>query len=514
MILRRSRRCFFLVVLVAVLAASGLVPAGARAQAPDSARTRLVQILAADSLSGGVVDGERVQRLIGGVRLRQDSTLVFARRATEYGARQEYVFEGDVLIVDAGDTLRADRVRYAARTKIGRAEGDVRLADGEVEVFAPSGQYFVDEKRSVFEEGVRLVDSTTTLTSRGGVYFSDDERAEFAGEVRLTEPRTRLAADSVTYYRADDVAEARGDVRIVRLGDDEDAPPPDSTAAAPADTLSRTYLFGAYAYNDERSGTSRVEGDSLGGAPLLVRVRVDSAGAADTLVVRARRLATVREDSLQRLTAVGAVRVWQRDLAAVADSAVFDRIDGEPVLDDVRLFRSPVAWFETSQVTGDTLLVVGRGGEVERLVVPSDAFVAQEDTVLGRVHQLRGERIVGYFEADTLRRVDVGPAAEVIRFRRTDGAPDGAIQATAARLVVRFDGGALRRVSGYDGIEGTVYAESILPPDLALPGFRWMPERRPTKAALLPPDLLPLAPPEGPLPTDPPAPLVVDDAEG
>lgn len=472
------------VVTVVALAALCLQCAAAQSGA-DSVRTRTVQILNADLSSLALVDGARVRTSEGNVRLQQDSTSLRADRVTEYLDRDQILFVGDVLIIDAGDTLRAEQVRYDTRTKTGRAEGDVRLSDGEVTVFAPAGRYFVDEKRTVFEEGVTLVDSATTLTSVGGVYFSEEERAEFFGDVRLEEPRTTLDADSVTYLRAVEVAEAHGDVRILRLGGDE----------AAADSLDRTFLFGAYAYNDERAGTSRVEGD-----PLLVRVQADTLGAVDTLVVRAVELVTTRRDTLQRLVAVGAVRVWQRDLAAVADSAVFDRIDGEPVREDVWLYRDPIAWFETTQVTGDTLHVVGRGGGVDTLRVPSAAFVAQEDTLTGRIHQLRGARLVGVFEADTLRTIDVGPDAEVIRYLRSDAdEPDGAIQASAAdRLLVQFRGGEVHRVSGRRDIDGFMYPEHLVPNDLALPGFRWLPDRRPSKAMLLPPGYLPVEPPEPP----------------
>ncbi|MFB6099305.1 MAG: hypothetical protein ABEK84_09395, partial [Salinibacter sp.] len=74
--------------------------------------------------------------------------------------------------------------------------------------------------------------------------------------------------------------------------------------------------------NREQQRYSRVEGNAL-----LVRIRTDSTGTpSDTLVVGARRLEAFRTDTHRRLVAVGSVRIWQPDLSAVADSAVYDRV--------------------------------------------------------------------------------------------------------------------------------------------------------------------------------------------
>lgn len=271
----------------------------------------------ADSLQAFTRDEERLQDLFGDVFVRQDSTRLRSRFARRFLDRGEFLFTQDVVIFERGDTLYADTVRYDKNRKIGRARGNVRLTDGDVVVRAPTAVYYAQEKRSVFPDSVVLVDSARTLRASVGTYISPENRGEFGGEVELTDPDTYMEADSVTYLRNDEVSIARGNVFIER--------DPRRRRSAGADTTRRTFLFGDRARNEEKNRRSRVEGRAL-----LVQVRTDSAGqASDTLVVASQTMEVTRRDDRRRLVAVDSVRIWQPDLAAVADSAVYDRYDAD-----------------------------------------------------------------------------------------------------------------------------------------------------------------------------------------
>jgi lipopolysaccharide export system protein LptA len=311
-------------LLVGVVAA-GSAPA-VHGQVPadtaEADRTDERAVVNADSLSALVRDGVRLQELFGNVKVRQDTTRLRSKYALRYLNRDEFLFTGDVVIYERGDTLRADTVRYNKRTKVGRAWSNVRLTDGEVVVRAPRATYYTQEKRSVFPDSVTLIDSTRVLRAQSGTYWSDARRAEFQGHVRLDDPETHLAADSLTYYRDQERSIATGEVFIRRVGTD---------AEAPTDTTARTYLFGKWVDNQEQARYSHVRGRAL-----LVRVRLDSTGTPqDTLLVRGRRLEAYRADTHRRLIAVDSVRIWERDLAAVADSAVYDRVVATGPLDSL-----------------------------------------------------------------------------------------------------------------------------------------------------------------------------------
>lgn len=472
----------------ALVLAAGLIGLGSAAPAsgpgflerggPDTTEVDTTErtLVEADSLEATLLDSTRVRRLYGNVRVRQDSTRLRSARALQYMDRRAYVFWGDVVIIERGDTLRADTVRYNAETKVGRARGQVRLTDGDVRVRAPSGTYFAEEKRSTFQEGVTLIDSASTLTSRRGEYFSDAKRAEFYEDVQFEDDDTYLEADSVTYFRDTGSTDARGRVFVERKSADE--------PVAASDTTGRMLLFGARARSERARNVSQVDGNAL-----LVQIRTDSAGAPeDTLLVRAHRLTATRTDTLRRLIAIDSVRIWQQDIAAVADSAVYDRRPQGDSLqrEETRLFRQPITWFEQAQVSGDSIRMKARNRSIDTVFVDGNAFAAQRDTTLDRLQQLKGRAMTAAFRQDSLHRIEAGPNAETIRFMKDgDDQLDGAVKASGDRIVLRFRKGDIDQVGIYSGVQSTVYDRALIPSPFELDGLRWVPEQQPTKQQLL-----------------------------
>jgi lipopolysaccharide export system protein LptA len=586
--------------------------------APSDTSAPEKAIVTADSLSAMTRTGERLQELFGNVRVRQDTTRLRSRYGLRYLNRDELLFTGDVVIYERGDTLRADTVWYNKRTKVGRARKNVRLTDGEVVVRAPKAIYYTEEKRSVFPDSVTLVDSSRVLRAQEGTYWSNDRRAEFSGAVQLTDPDTYLESDSLTYFRDRERSIATGSVFIRRVGAGEED--------AATDTSSITYLFGDWADNQEQNRYSRVERQAL-----LVRVRMDSTGAPeDTLAVRAHRLEAQRTDTYHRLVAVDSVRIWQADLSAVADSAVYDRVveagapdttathaplpdtrtdapdttetydspvdslvartgplgpaapdtadapeaaprppsppdttradttttdttttdttavdtsavasqadparpdttrartdtaraqtqtapagrattapsdtsaqrraarwstpsvqsDDDLPLEETRLFRSPVTWFERTQVWGDSIRVRARNRSLDTVYVRGSAFAAQLDTTVDRVRQLKGRDITAFFRRDSLRKILARPNGQAIYFSAAqDGTLSGATRASADVVEIRFAQGDVEQIKFGRGVQGTAYhKKEYIPDPFRLEGFQWTPDRRPTRTSLL-----------------------------
>ena len=446
------------------------------AQEADTVETREVELLSVDVLEGTVQEGIRVNRLTN-ARLRQGTTYLESDRATEFIDAREYQFDGNVVIIDEGDTLWADHVRYDSRQKLGRARGNVRLADGDIQVFAPSGRYFVDEKRAEFDEGVRLVDSTAVITSRRGAYWSEEDRGAFADSVILREGLTFMSTDSLAVFRESRESEAHGDVFMRRFGREE-------TADAEADTSVVTYLLGDQAFHDDDSDSSFVQGD-----PVVLQIRRDTtASSADTTVVRAERIAVARRDSIDRLTGMDTVRVWQGALAAVGDSIHYERrpVHDATFVEELVLIGDPLAWFEQSQVSGDTLRFVRGSAPVDTLTVWGGAFVAQEDTALQRINQLSGRRMTGLFRDDSLRTLAVGPNARAIRYLAgEDGRLSWAVQSSGDEVVIRIQNEDEADVTFGSDTEGRAYPPELIPDSFTLEGYRWEPERRPVLEQLV-----------------------------
>lgn len=475
-------------------ATESMLPSERRYALPDTDSTaQNIAVVTGDSLERFVENGEAVQVIIGRVRGLQDSTTLRANWAKRFVERGRVLFTGEVRIVDKGDSLFADTVFYNEANKIGKATGNMRLSDGEVIAYAPSGEYFIDEKRIRFGAGVRLIDEKATITGEAGTYWTEEKRAEIDSNVRLRNARTYMEADSLTYHREEEKALARGNVFIERLGLDQDE----------VDSTRRTVLFSQWAYSEEPAGYALVRG-----RPLLIQLRQDSA-SVDTLVVEALELESTEQDTLRRVVALGAVRYWQSDMAAVADSMVYERIkrpamptpilsyDGPnpakpatrdtavQAVEQVWLYRDPMLWVHAAQVSGDTIRAQAQEDHADSLFVWGNAFIARLDSVLDRVHQARGKMLTASFEDDSTRVFVITSNAETIYFRKgEDDGPDGALHVTGDEAILRLRGDEAEALE-FGSNQGTFYPESALPDPFELEGFRWVPEERPSKGLLL-----------------------------
>ncbi|MFK7844759.1 MAG: OstA-like protein [Rhodothermales bacterium] len=446
--------------------------------APADTNDKIVEIKNTDNLTQSTIDGEVIRVLEGNVALEQpgkDTVFLWADKVTQFLSKDETLLIGKVLIIQNNDSLSADSVRYFNVLKKGRALGSVRLSDGEVQVFAPSALHDFDQKHTIFDNNVRLVDSATVLTSLDGEYFSEEKRAEFYGDVVLEEDQTYLEADSVTYYRDTEISVGRGEVFIERIGGENEVAQNDSTT--------RTFLFGDHVYNDNRAGYSKMDGNAM-----LFQLKRDSASVeVDSLVMTAHSLEAIREDSLQRLIAVDSVNIWRTDFAAVADSAVYDRItvEEQPTSEENRLFESPFAWFDSYQLSGETMRATATSGQIDSLHVLNNAFAADEDSTTKRINQLKGQNLLGLFKQDSLRSLTVGPQAESIYFKQSEEEQVGGIKTSGDTITLRFKNNDLNEIAVISGVQGDYYDGGLIPEPFQLDGFAWLPERRPEKNYML-----------------------------
>ncbi len=500
-------------VLLAALVASVALAGAAEAQ------TRRVEVLSGDEVEVTADAAGTVRRLTGNVQLRQDTTTFFADRAVIYDDRGEALLDGNVRILSGPDTLTAASVSYDSNTKVAAATGDVRVADGESVLFAPVLTFDRQTEVSAFEGGgrilhqgavltapsgtyssarrfarldgpVRLEDSTGVLTAARGTYDARVRRADFAGAVRLRRPDARLDADSVVYFRRTERARAYRRVVLERIGEGREI---DGRPAAPADSSRRTFLFGDELLYDGQAETAAVRG-TPDRDPLLLVLRADSTGRVDSTLARAPRIDAARlvadADTVQTVTATGGARLWEPRLAAVADSAYFARqsgADGVP-LDRLGLFGAarPSVWADGAQLTGDSLLALARDGTVDSLRVLGSAFAARLDSTLGRLQQIAGRQMLARFDGDDLRRLSVWPNAQVIYYTANDeGLLDQVLQLSQDSLAFRFEGGELRELSGYVGLQGELIPPAQAPANPRLPGFAFRTEGAPTRAGLL-----------------------------
>jgi len=412
--------------------------------------------LRADSFKARQVDGRTVVDLERPVLTQDDSVL-----SSDYGIDEGNGFVrfwGHVQIVEVGDTLRAERIRYNQDTKIGVAEGNVFMTDGISILKSPFATHFSDEDRTEFENGVEYSDSSGVLTAKSAVYFTGPNEARFVGTVRFTQDDVSVFADSISYERDTDVSEAWGQVLVEQKTD--------TTA---------TYIVSDYLYRN-----ARVDSILVSGSPRLASIDLVD---ADTVLVSAERLVLFEQENITTVTAVDSVLVSASGYALRGDSlSTKEYADGGRTNS---VYGTPMAWLERTQVSADSLIFKSQSPHPDSLFGYGSVFVASEDSSSGRIQQLKGRRMKAVLVQDTLRILILEQNAEALFYTRESADdPLTAVRASADGVTFYFEDGEPSDVRFYQGVEGTSYSENLLDKVANLSGYAWNPELMPDRAVL------------------------------
>ncbi len=166
----------------------------------DTAAMKRIRILNADSLVFRKTGGEAIQKLIGKVKMKQDSTLFLCDSAYFYENKNliEAFSEVRVKMSDSV-SLYADELKYDGETRIAEVYDNILLTDLVSELRTDRMTYYRKEKYGKFVEGGSLKDKESVLTSDRGYYYPDLDKAYFKGNVKLDHPDYLLETDTMGY---------------------------------------------------------------------------------------------------------------------------------------------------------------------------------------------------------------------------------------------------------------------------------------------------------------------------
>ncbi len=415
-----------------LLLAGALLPA-ARAGAQES---RVIVLHNADSLVGSIVNGESVKEWIGNVRFSQGRTFVNCDRAVQFEASGDVQLIGRVVVTEDSVTMKAPRGMYHREARMAEAFDEVSLDDGTVRLTARYGEYFTDLRQAFFRSQVVVRDSASVVT-----------------------------ADSLRYFRDGKHSVAMGKVKVVN--------PPDNVT-----------IWGGRLDHESVHEFSRMTVN-----PVLMQLDTSASGTIDTLLVRSRVMESYR-DTVKRLVAIDSVEILRADLAGTAGMVQFFSAG-----DSILFRRSPVVWYQQTQVTGDSLNVYLRQRKLYRVSVMGNAFAVSRGDSLhpDRYDQLTGDGMQLFFRNQALDRIDVDNHAISVYHLYEDSLGNGLNRTSGDRIIMTFDAGKLRTIRVQGGVEGQYYPENMIRKrerEYALPGFQW----RESRPQILPPDTVGVTP--------------------
>lgn len=163
------------------------------------------------------------------------------------------------------------------------------------------------------------------------------------------------------------------------------------------------------------------------------------------------------------------------DSLDTADSASGDPVAGLPP----PLPPTPIVWYDSSQLTGDSIAIQLEERKVRTIDVLGNAMAISSTDVEKRYDQLASTNLLFNVEQDTIRSVYAMDQAASMYFIFEDAQPDGVNRSSGDTIIILFDRGKASRISIYgpsSGAEGEIIPENQVAGSeerFRLDGFVW-----------------------------------------
>jgi lipopolysaccharide export system protein LptA len=380
-------------------------------------------IVIGDSLVGKFVDGESVREVNGNVRLSQGNVFVTCNKAIQYLARNEAELIGNVIAVQDSLTLKTEIGYYFGNFRKTKSTSGIILDDTEVVLSADSGEYYFDEARAFFQTNVKLIDSTTTLIADELTYFKRLDKSIAIGNVNINDEENIILADTLIHLRETKFSIADGNVSIKNLRDN-------------------LTIFGEHLEDNGQLKYTLINKN-----PLLMQVDTtfnteeDSVAkfSIDTLLIKSEIMESFRSGT-SIFKATDSVKILRGGFASVNDLTTYFRDEEKIITDKIREDASrPVLWYESSQLTGDSITIYLEDGQIKNLLVSNNSFMlSQNNNFDQRFDQTSSDGVQLYFINNRLERAEFDGKVQSIYYMYDEAEANGLVKSTAHSATIVF----------------------------------------------------------------------------
>jgi hypothetical protein len=391
-------------------------------------------VVIGDSLFGKVVDGESVREVVGNVRLSQGNVLVTCNKAIQYLARNEAELIGNVIAKQDSLTLQTEKGFYYGNLKKTKSTSGIILDDTKVVLSADSGEYFFDEARAFFQTNVNLIDSTTKLFSDELTYFKDIDKSIAVGNVRINDGNNIIAADTLTHFRKTNYSIADGNVSIINFKDN-------------------ITIFGSHLEDNGELKYTLINKN-----PLLIQIDTTKnksedlvkSVSIDTLFIKSKVMEGFRSGT-NIFKATDSVKILRGNFASINDLTTYYRDEEKIITDKISEDAPrPELWFENSQLTGDSITIYLKNGQITTLDVIGNSFMLSQNKKYNtRFDQTSSDSIYLHFSENRLQRADFSGKVQSIYYLYDEEEPSGLVKSTAQKTAIIFENNEVEQVRLY-----------------------------------------------------------------
>ncbi|MBD3616182.1 MAG: hypothetical protein HUJ22_06365 [Gracilimonas sp.] len=407
----------------------------------------VVQIERAREVQNVTKDGEPIRKLYE-ARLKTGNVVMVCDSAWHYLNRNEIRAFGNIQIDTSDEIIWSDTLYYYTNEELSLLRGRVIIQQDNTTLFGEKVDYNFLTKVAFFEEGIRLEDEDGTLIAQRGTYFQNQDSAIFRGNVQIADSAQYAEGDSLFINRETEYLQLYSNIFV-------------------ADSTNNGILTGDYLEADS-SGRRYVDGNSY--------LRQISADTTDTTHINSDQLLMLDQDTTDLVRSYGNVRVWSNNFSSVSDTLLYDSSS-----EVFELISNPIAWHNNIQLAGPYISVQMDSNQVRQLKAYHKTIAVQEDSVTGRLHQIKGDTLIADFTKGDISRIKIYPNSQVLYHTKNEqDEPDGAVEYSSPQTVMYFKNGDLNRVVAGKN-DGFFFEEFAGLKDRRLDGFTWNPDRRPQR---------------------------------
>ncbi|MCD4746915.1 MAG: organic solvent tolerance protein OstA [Bacteroidales bacterium] len=470
-------------------------------------QTTKITLVKANDLKYDKRLGENIQRLIGNVILKHDTTYLYCDSAYWNEITNSFDGFGNVHI-KVSDTLDiyGDILNYNGNTKIAELHKNVKLIDKRAILTTDILIYDRKTRIAHYFTGGKIVDDENVLTSKIGYYFTDRKEAFFKDSVVLVNPKYIMNSDTLMYNTVNETAFFYGPSTIVS----EENYIYCENGWYNTQTDKSQFKKNAYLINNEQT----LRGDSL----YYDRVRgygeaYDNVSIIDTVqdmiitgnygeFLRKKGYAFVTDSALAILTdkndslflhadtliinfdstqtaknlfAYYKAKFFRRNIQGMCDSLVYKLQDST-----INLYNEPVLWSNENQLTADSIKIIISNNEIDSMAMFNSSFIISKDDTAS-FNQVKGRNMIGYFKNNELSKIQVTGNCETIYFvREEDGNIIGINKALSANMMIFLLNNDIQTITYIDKPNAVLYPEKDLTQEeLFIRGFKWIEDKRP-----------------------------------
>jgi lipopolysaccharide export system protein LptA len=486
-------------LMLALAVIGGVMPLQAQ-------KSRQVYLDDADLMRIGSEKGKSSQRLIGNVKLHQDSTFFYCDSASLIESTN-LVAVGHVHIsISDSVNLYGDYLTYDGNTKIAVLDSNVRLVDTRATLYTDHLEYDRNRSMAYYFTGGRIENKKNVLTSKKGRYFTQSYEFLFSDSVVAINPDYTMSADTLRYNTENEMVYIEGPTNIFGKEDkiySEKGWYDSRNNKAQLEKNNQIehleqILRGDWIYYDRANEYGKAVGnvwlkDTIqkvileGGISEFYRNKkysyvTDSACAIlidthDSLYMHADSFLLVLDtaDKARLLLAHHRMKFFKSDLQGMCDSLVYRVKDSV-----IALLNGPALWSAENQLTSDSIWLYISKNRIDSMVLFNMAFIIARDST-NSFNQIKGKQMRAYFRNNELYMIKVQGNAETIYFVRDEKkAMIGINKAMASNMAIMLDKRKINKIIYLTQPDATLYPEKDLQDeDKFLKDFNWIEDQRP-----------------------------------